>query len=121
MIIFAIGTYAVNSIILGWVGATCGQTKEKRAVAMALVVSTSNISFIWTPVSFEIIQQDLSLTLLQYLWTNDYKGRYTLALATSAAFSAATAMAAWAMRFDLQLRNKKIRQEESESELFYAY
>jgi len=64
MIIFAIGTYAVNSIILGWVGATCGQTKEKRAVAMALVVSTSNISFIWTPVSFEIIQQDLSLTLL---------------------------------------------------------
>ena len=51
MIIFAIGTYAVNSIILGWVGATCGQTKEKRAVAMALIVSTSNISFIWTPVS----------------------------------------------------------------------
>ena len=51
MVIFAIGTYAVNSIILGWVGATCGQTKEKRAVALSIIVSTSNASFIWTPVS----------------------------------------------------------------------
>jgi MFS family permease len=51
MVIFAIGTYAVNSIILGWVGATCGQTKEKRAVAISVIVSTSNASFIWTPVS----------------------------------------------------------------------
>lgn len=30
MVVFAIGTYAVNSIILGWVAATCGQTKEKK-------------------------------------------------------------------------------------------
>ena len=51
MVIFAIGTYAVNSIILGWVGATCGQTKEKRAIAISIIVSTSNASFIWTPVS----------------------------------------------------------------------
>jgi hypothetical protein len=55
MIIFSIGTYAVNSIILGWVGATCGQTKEKRAVAISILVSTSNASFIWTPVSISIM------------------------------------------------------------------
>ncbi|KFY85111.1 hypothetical protein V500_08700 [Pseudogymnoascus sp. VKM F-4518 (FW-2643)] len=105
MVIFAIGTYAVNSIILGWVGATCGQTKEKRAIAISIIVSTSNASFIWTP----------------YLWTNSYGGRYTLALATSAAFSAATAIAAWAMRFDLMRENKKIRQDEDEATLYYAY
>lgn len=105
MVIFAIGTYAVNSIVLGWVGATCGQTKEKRAVAISIIVSTSNASFIWTP----------------YLWTNSYGGRYTLALATSAAFSAATAIAAWVMRIDLMRANKKIRQSEDEATMYYAY
>lgn len=106
MIIFAIGTYAVNSIILGWVGATCGQTKEKRAVALSIIVSTSNISFIWTP----------------YLWTNDYNGRYTLAMGTSVAFSFACAAAAWGLRCALQRENKKIKQEsEDENVLYYAY
>ncbi|PVH77803.1 major facilitator superfamily transporter [Cadophora sp. DSE1049] len=106
MIVFAIGTYAVNSIILGWVGATCGQTKEKRAVALSIIVSTSNISFIWTP----------------YLWTNDYGGRYTLAMGTSAAFSSACAAAAWGLRCALQRENKKIKQEsENENVLYYAY
>ncbi|KAG4434750.1 hypothetical protein IFR05_009776 [Cadophora sp. M221] len=106
MIIFSIGTYAVNSIILGWVGATCGQTKEKRAVSISIIVSTSNISFIWTP----------------YLWTNSYGGRYTLALASSAGFSAATAIAAWAMKCILMRQNKKIKQgSEDESVVCYAY
>ena len=69
MVVFAIGTYAVNSIILGWVASTCGQTKEKKATALAMVRSSpdtststhsnvsqvntfANASFIWTPVSF---------------------------------------------------------------------
>lgn len=50
MIIFSIGTYAVNSIILGWVGATCGQTKEKKSSALAIVNTIANASFVWTPV-----------------------------------------------------------------------
>ncbi|KAL3429772.1 major facilitator superfamily domain-containing protein [Aspergillus tetrazonus] len=49
MIIFAIGTYAVNSIILGWVSSTCGQTNEKKASSLAIVNTIANISFIWTP------------------------------------------------------------------------
>lgn len=48
MIVFAIGTYAVNSIILGWVSSTCGQTKEKKASALAIVNTIANASFIWT-------------------------------------------------------------------------
>lgn len=50
MVVFSIGTYAVNSIILGWVGATCGQTKEKKATSLAIVNTCANVSFIWTPV-----------------------------------------------------------------------
>lgn len=53
MVVFAIGTYAVNSIVLGWVTATCGQTKEKKASALAIVNTVANASFIWTPVSFD--------------------------------------------------------------------
>jgi MFS family permease len=52
MVMFAIGTYAVNSIILGWVGNTCGQTKEKKAAALAIVNTVANASFVWTPVSY---------------------------------------------------------------------
>ena len=37
MVVFSIGTYAVNSVILGWVASTCGQTKEKKASALAMV------------------------------------------------------------------------------------
>lgn len=52
MCVFTIGTYAVNSILLAWVGNTCGQTKEKKASALAIVNVSATISFIWTPVSF---------------------------------------------------------------------
>jgi hypothetical protein len=52
MIVFSIGTYCVNSIILGWVSATCGQTKEKKASALAIVNTIANASFVWTPVSY---------------------------------------------------------------------
>ena len=59
MIIFAIGTYAVNSIILGWVSSTCGQTKEKKSSALAIVNTIANSSFIWTPVSVDCSCSDL--------------------------------------------------------------
>lgn len=47
MIIFSIGTYAVNSIILGWVSSTCGQTKEKKASSLAIVNTIAVTSFVW--------------------------------------------------------------------------
>ncbi|KAK2616454.1 hypothetical protein QQS21_000696 [Conoideocrella luteorostrata] len=105
MVVFAIGTYAVNSIILGWVSATCSQTKEKKACAYALVNSLANASFIWTP----------------YLWPKSDEPRYTMAMATSAGLSIATVVAAWGMRYWLRRDNKKIRQTENEATLFYAY
>ncbi|KAJ3940387.1 uncharacterized protein N0V96_009384 [Colletotrichum fioriniae] len=105
MVVFSVGTYAVNSIILGWVSATCSQTKEKKASSLAIVNCIAVASFIWTP----------------YMWPKSDEPRYVMAMSSSAALSVATAMGAWAMRFWLKSENKKIRQSEDESVLFYAY
>lgn len=51
MCVFTIGTYAVNSIILGWVSSSCGQTKEKKSAALAIANVSATLSLIWTPVS----------------------------------------------------------------------
>lgn len=105
MIVFSIGTYAVNSIILGWVGATCGQTREKKATSLAIVNTVANASFIWTP----------------YLWPESDEPRYVIAMSSSAAFSVATAAAAWAMKLWLIRTNRKLRQTDNETKMFYAY
>jgi len=44
MVIFTIGTYGVNSLILGWCGSTCGQTPEKKAVAIGIVTTVMSKS-----------------------------------------------------------------------------
>ncbi|KAJ0380208.1 hypothetical protein COL26b_001320 [Colletotrichum chrysophilum] len=98
-------TYAVDSIILGWVSATCSQTKEKKASSLAIVNCIAVSSFIWTP----------------YMWPKSDEPRYVMAMSTSAALSVATAAGAWSMRFWLKHENKKIRQSEDENVLFYAY
>ncbi|KAL3477231.1 major facilitator superfamily domain-containing protein [Aspergillus californicus] len=105
MCVFAIGTYAVNSIILGWVSSTCGQTKEKKASALAIVNTIANASFIWTP----------------YLWPESDGPRYTIAMSSSAAFSITCATCAWIMKGLLVRANRKIRQSNDETVLYYAY
>ncbi|KAF5000246.1 hypothetical protein FGRMN_1878 [Fusarium graminum] len=103
MCLISTGTYAVNNIILGWVSATCSQNKEKKACSLAMVNCIAVASFIWTP----------------YMWPSSDDPRYTMS--SSAALSVATAIGAWGMRFWLVSENKKIRQSENESALFYAY
>jgi 4-amino-4-deoxy-L-arabinose transferase-like glycosyltransferase len=105
MIVFSIGTYAVNSIILGWVSATCSQTREKKACSLAIVNCIAVASFIWTP----------------YMWPESDEPRYVMAMSSSAALSVATAAGAWGMRIWLKHDNKKIRQSNDESILYYAY
>lgn len=34
--IFAMGAYSVNSVIIGWASSTLAQTKEKKAVVLAM-------------------------------------------------------------------------------------
>ncbi|KAJ4423747.1 hypothetical protein N0V82_001634 [Gnomoniopsis sp. IMI 355080] len=105
MVIFTIGTYGVNSLILGWCGSTCGQTKEKKAAAVAIVTTIMNISFIWTP----------------YLWPKSDEPRYAIALGASAGFSMATAALAWWAKAIMIRRNKALRASEVETTNFYVY
>lgn len=51
MCTFATGVYACNSLILGWVSATCGQTREKKSISLAIVNTFATTSAIYTPVS----------------------------------------------------------------------
>ncbi|QPC76857.1 hypothetical protein HYE68_007609 [Fusarium pseudograminearum] len=105
MVIFTIGTYAVNSLILGWCGSVCGQTKEKKAVAISMVTMIMNVSFIWTP----------------YLWPKTDAPRYAIAMGSSAGFSIGTAALAWLAKFLLMRRNRKLRAQENETMVYYVY
>lgn len=105
MVIFTIGTYGVNSLILGWCGSVCGQTKEKKSAAISIVTTIMNVSFIWTP----------------YLWPKSDGPRYAIAMASSAAFSIATALLAWLAKVIMIRRNRKLRQSDNEATIFYVY
>ncbi|KAH6662952.1 hypothetical protein F5X68DRAFT_237607 [Plectosphaerella plurivora] len=56
-----------------------------------------------------------------YLWPSSDAPRYTTAMASSAAFSAASAILAWVMRWMLIKENRRIRRSNDESTIFYAY
>jgi MFS family permease len=105
MVVFCVGTYGVNSIVLGWVSSTLGQTAEKRSISLAIVNTFANLSFVYTP----------------YLWRTQDQPRYVLALSTSAAFSATTVMCAWAMRIWLKRQNKALRAGSELATNLYAY
>ncbi len=97
MMIFVGGTYGVNSIVLGWAATVCSQTKEKKAVTIAMMTSISNASFIYT----------------SYLFIKKDAPRYTIAMSAMAAFSFACATCAWVMRFILKRQNKTLAQSGS--------
>lgn len=92
MIVFAMGTYGVNSLILGWAATVLNQTQEKKAVVIAMMTSTANASFIYTP----------------YLFRAHDAPRYTLAMAAMAGFSLLTVVSAWAMKICLKRENRNL-------------
>ncbi|KAL5592450.1 hypothetical protein FOBRF1_006929 [Fusarium oxysporum] len=102
MCIFTIGTYGINSIMLGWVGNTCDEDKEKKASVLAIVNMCANVSFTWTA----------------YLWPSSDEPRYIIAMSSSAGFSVAVIAGTWFMRWLLKRENEKIRQSSNEATLF---
>jgi len=92
MIIFCLGTYGVNSIILGWAATVCSQTQEKKAVTIAMMTSISNASFIYTP----------------YLFRARDAPRYALAMGAMAVFSFLCLLCAWWMRLILKKQNRNL-------------
>ena len=105
LFLFSMGAYSANSVILGWVSATCGQTPEKKAVALSIVNCVSMASFIYTP----------------YLYPSSDGPRYLMANAANASFCVGVTICTWAMRAWLIRENKKIREGFSDARLFYVY
>lgn len=103
--LFASGAYAVNSVILGWVSATMGQTSEKKAVSLGVVNVVANASYIYTA----------------YLYPSSDGPRYLTAMGSNSAFAAATILTAWGLKIWLMRENKKIRASGDESRVLYAY
>ncbi|KAE9973987.1 hypothetical protein Vi05172_g5640 [Venturia inaequalis] len=103
--VFTVGSYGITSIVMAWVGSTFAQTKEKRAAALGIVNTSSSISFIWTP----------------YLWPTSSAPRYILPLAASAGMCFFTIACMLFMKWDLIRKNKRIRREDPNTTLFYAY
>jgi len=103
--LFASGAYAVNSVILGWVSATLGQTTEKKAISLSIVNVVANASYIYTA----------------YLYPKSDGPKYLIGMGANSGFAFATIAGSWALRFWLQRTNKKIRQNADETQVFYAY
>ncbi|KAJ4324615.1 hypothetical protein N0V94_001185 [Neodidymelliopsis sp. IMI 364377] len=105
MTLFVMATYGVNNINLSWTAAVLGQTDEKKAVAVAIVNTLGNLSFVYTP----------------YLWPDSDKPRFSMAMWASVGFSAGVILCAWVMRFILMRDNRKIRAQNNEAVNFYVY
>ena len=103
--LFAGFSYGVNNILLSWAAATCGQTDEKKGVALALINMIGNSGSIFSP----------------YLWPDSDSPRFLKAMLCSLAFCVSTVIMVWVMRFILKRENKRIRQDESEAVNYYVY
>ncbi|KAL3299282.1 putative tartrate transporter [Colletotrichum asianum] len=122
MCAFATGVYACNSVILGLVSSTCGQTREKKAVSLALVNTIATIGPIYyTYTLSQGCVPQAWLTILKYLWPASDEPRYTTAMASSAAFSAAAAALAWLLRRMLIKENQKVLRSGTSNVLLYSY
>ncbi|KAJ0117422.1 hypothetical protein J7T55_003836 [Diaporthe amygdali] len=103
--VFIIGTWGGTSITQSWIASTCAQTKEKRAVAIGLGNMSASSTLIWTP----------------YLWPESSAPRYALPLITCASGAAMSVLLFWLMQWDLRQQNKRLRQTDVASRVFYAY
>lgn len=90
--LFVSAECAVNSVILGWVSATIGQTPEKKAASIGFIKVVANASYIYTA----------------YLYPKSDGPHYLTGMSANTAFGIATIGSAWALKWWLQNTNKKI-------------
>ncbi|RYP37776.1 hypothetical protein DL767_002791 [Monosporascus sp. MG133] len=103
--IFAMGAYSVNSVIIGWASSTLSQTKEKKAVVLAMTNVGGQIGYIYGA----------------YLWPNSDSPRYGIGFGASAGFALLSIACAWAIRVLLIKENRKIRASTTENVNLYGY
>lgn len=121
-------TYGSTSLTLGWCGMTCGQTKEKRAAALGFVNTFASASQIWVPVCIHFNGERPSLLSVvntnmrsQYLWPDSAAPRYILPLAASAGMGLIVITLVWTVRLLLMAENRRIRRDDEDAKLLYAY
>ncbi|GJD01388.1 major facilitator superfamily transporter [Colletotrichum higginsianum] len=103
--IFAMGAYSVNSVIIGWASSTLSQTKEKKAVVLAMTNVGGQIGYIYGA----------------YLWPSTDSPRYAIGFGASAGFSLLSICCAWWIRVLLVRENRRIRASTSEQVNLYGY
>ncbi|CZT53117.1 related to putative tartrate transporter [Rhynchosporium secalis] len=104
--IFPLGAYSVNSVIIGWASSTLSQTKEKKAVVLAMTNVGGQIGYIYGA----------------YLWPGSDAPRYTTGFSASAAFALGSVACAWWMKVCLKRENRKIMSSAVEEGVnLYAY
>ncbi|ETN42036.1 uncharacterized protein HMPREF1541_03975 [Cyphellophora europaea CBS 101466] len=104
--VFPIGVYSVNSVIVGWAASTLGQTKEKKAVILAMINVIGNLGSIYGA----------------YLWPKTDSPRYAVGFGTAGGFAALAIAGSWYMRYLLKKENAKIKSSTmSEHTGLYGY
>ncbi|KAF1953110.1 MFS transporter-like protein [Byssothecium circinans] len=103
--IFPVGAYSVNSVIIGWASSTLSQTKEKKAVVLAMTNVGGQIGYIYGA----------------YLWPDYDKPRYGIGFGASAGFALLSIVCAWILRQMLIKENQKIKESTSEDVNLYGY
>ncbi|KAH3949472.1 hypothetical protein HBI24_049300 [Parastagonospora nodorum] len=103
--IFPMGAYSVNSVIIGWASSTLSQTKEKKAVVLAMTNVGGQIGYIYGA----------------YLWPETDKPRYGIGFGASAGFALCSIACAWVIRWMLIKENKKLRESTTEHVNLYGY
>lgn len=103
--IFTLGAYSVNSVIIGWASSTLGQTKEKKAVVLAMTNVAGQIGYIYGA----------------YLWPKTDGPRYSIGFGASAGFALLSIACAWAIRITLKRENQRILGSASDSRTLYVY
>ncbi|RYP03216.1 hypothetical protein DL764_005297 [Monosporascus ibericus] len=103
--VFAMGAYSVNSVIIGWASSTLSQTKEKKAVVLAMTNVGGQIGYIYGA----------------YLWPNSDSPRYGIGFGASAGFALLSIACAWVIRVLLIKENSKIRASTTENVNLYGY
>lgn len=103
--IFPMGAYAVNSVIIGWASSTLQQTKEKKAVVLAMTNVGGQIGYIYGA----------------YLWPQSDEPRYGIGFGASAGFALCSIACAWAVRVMLIKENKRIMASGDNHGNLYGY
>ncbi|KAF1914369.1 major facilitator superfamily domain-containing protein [Ampelomyces quisqualis] len=103
--IFPMGAYSVNSVIIGWAASTLSQTKEKKAVVLAMTNCAGQVGYIYGA----------------YLWPDYDEPRYGIGFGASAAFALCSIGCAWVIRVMLIKENRKLRASTTEHVNLYGY